>query len=968
MLKFNRLYSGIFIVAFLISGCNGSDGGSGDDSQGKESVPPITNSFVKKITTNYQSTIDFSNYLYDEDISSLKIMTDIKSGYCNFDVVQGTVFNVKSDRDGLCIFNYNVRNAHGLSVTQSASILSVSGVGVVQYPVLTNYSSIVGNELNIDVFSDLIAKDPTIDLSGKVINEIYTTGVGNAVIDPSLRNIVFSGTEFGVASILYTIQDSLTKEVVGYGRIDIAVSSEFNQQPKAEEAVFPTVIEPNTKYLVDLDSFSPSITNDDDGDDLQIIDLHAFEGKFTIDPIDAGNLNNKRFYVEFPNSSANVQDVSYTVSDHNGGYATNIIRFRFNTPSATLYWRDIYYKNYKRFLAPLTKDLMTLVFPMITGSNVEDDIAPGEHFDVSIADYSTAGSYCLSRGARLPRANEFSNLYNLSGNLYNSDLWPHKKNYWLDNGDSINIDTGDISTPSSSDELYISCVKGGLEYSSIVQDNSFADGKSHNRIDFMLKDVYGIPLAGEEVGFDSSFSDVSFVRDSSVTKADGFAVSEFSSTTDGNVEVDAFYIDDILSANSNFNLPPKYSISILPESDSCDFGKCSSMQFGLADTILNAAFVVVNVTDDNTGLPVQNVEVTIEPKNSSESGKILFHNASGGIISSWLPKTSCFTQLNGNCLLNIALSDSSILNAYFKVSVSGEGEHTNREDYIAFNSILRGNQGTFDFQSGNNRKFADPENMTDCKGYGVKDTPGTNSLVYEPFSNSFSPELEVPSIAEIGSVVSSFECMNKKSTISPVTGRKTCTGLYTSHFNRKSVCMASGTTYWYEDAPEANSTYALTGSGSYSDGDNRFLVLKGYYTDPQPSKPGGFNYKLDLTPLHTTPGKPLVAQVEYDLYWPGDKYTSGDYATRPGSTSYLNVGLYKNIDSMQLFSLNSDKKEINHSNFTAKKWTHVKQNFSFYPDGSSTVYFRLWVTGNGTDSFVWSTTMFLDNLQVKFIY
>ncbi|MGR5240172.1 Ig-like domain-containing protein [Photobacterium damselae] len=552
MIKLKRIYGGAFIIAALLTGCNGSSNEVGDSgSQENKQMPPIASSFVKRITSNYQNNLDFSDYIYDEDIEHVEVTTNVESGSCKFENVNGLKTKVTSSNDGLCIFNYKVTNAHGLSSTQNASVIAASTIGVIQYPVLTNYSATANSDLTIDVFSDLIAKDPTLDMSDKIIDEVFTVGVGNSTIDIDGKKIVFIGSDFGVSSILFTVKNKSDSELAGYGRIDIAVSSSFNSQPQAKQVLFDKVLEPGVEYSVELDSFTPPIISDPDMDDLQLVDLKAYEGSLMVKPSDALNLFNKRFYVKFPLSSSNIHDVSYTVSDHKGGYATNIIRFKVKSPLDS-YWHDIIYKDYKRFTAPLTKELMALQYPSITESFTEDDIVAGDKIEVSIADIDTARSFCTSKGSRLPRYDEFDNLYKLKGNLYTSDNWPHKLHYWLSDGTAFDINTGSVvsSSPSKS---YITCVKGGIETYTKVIDNSIVGTGISNQIDFFLKDIYGAPLVRELVNFNAQgSSEISFSSTSAATTSKGMVSAEFIANNEGVYNIAANYIDDELVSDTSF--------------------------------------------------------------------------------------------------------------------------------------------------------------------------------------------------------------------------------------------------------------------------------------------------------------------------------------------------------------------------------------------------------------------------------
>ncbi|MGR5331051.1 hypothetical protein [Photobacterium damselae] len=923
-------------VIVALSGCNGSSEQSDNGGGSISHAAPIANSFVRRISTNYDNDVDFSNYVYDDDLDSIKIDADIISGSCSIENKANNIYSASSNKDELCVMRYNVSNSHGLTSSQKdVGLLSVSSIGVSQYPPLANYSATRGTPLEIDVFSDLLGEDSSLDLSNKLINEVFTTGVGETKIDSSKTKLTFNGTDFGVASILYTIVDKDSSDLVGYGRIDVAVSSSFNSQPIAEHVLYSDIIKSNTEYLVDLESFSPSIISDPDGDELQIIDFKSYEGKFRVDASDALNLSNKKFYVTFPNSSSNVQDVSYTVTDHNGGYATNIIRFRIESPSSILYWRDIFYKNYKRFMAPLTIELLNPFYPSITDSNSED-IEPGpdpakKTVNVAIADHITASSYCSSKGARLPRVQEFKNLFSLKGNLYESDRWPRNKNYWLDNGESFNIVDGSVNSIADTDKIYFSCIRGGLESFSIIKDNSYSDGNEKNEIDFQLKDVYGAPFSNELIAFkakDSSGSDASnikFVKDVDFTDTLGVVKSIFSSTKQGSFAISGQYIDDLLTASTSFKAVPKYSLKILSESDSCIYGQCRPMKYGLASTTDNIAYVTVKVTD-NIGSNVENVTVNIKPKDTSADNGIRFSNGSSAGTPVWGTEASCQTQNTGQCRLQVALSKSGLLKAEFVVSISGKS----KEDYMNYSNILGPDEGTFDNQRDITGQILGRERQ--CSIYGK--TVDGSSLPNRIHTNtSFVPALEDLSKP----YDPNFDCLAGQDRddldLPPVMLRKACRAISSVLFKPDDkACEAKE--QFYENAPEARSTFAKTGSGSKTDGTEKALALFIHEYDYM-SVFTGFNYKTDPS---TFPDKPhLTVNVNFDLYNIGKTYTGGGYCMDSRSVFVFKVGIYNRATDTTPIAESTYKFQPGKPGYFEKEWRNVSLQFDFQ---KSAVYGR----------------------------
>lgn len=918
------------MIIMITIGCK--DNNLSDDlSHQSQATFPQTNSFVKKIITeSTKNVVDFKDYIYDEDIDSINVTPIIESGNCILERKSTSIFSVYNNEDEICIVNYNTINSSGKSAIDNAAFLSLSSVGTVQYPVLTDYSASIDEPLIINVLEELQLKDPTLDLSGATLGETFTTGVGYSDLDSVNNNITFIGTEFGVANILYTIIDSTSSELLGYGRIDISVSSSLNTQPEAHEVLYPDIITPNVEYLVDLSAFSPSPISDPDKDELQLIDVNSFEGNFRFDDDSLYDVNNKKFYVTFPFSSANVQDVSYTITDHKGGYATNIIRFRIKQPSVLMYWRDIYYKNYKRFFAPLTSSLMELIYPIYT-SNLEDDLIEGEEFYVSTANFDTAKKYCSSRGARLPRDQELTNLYSLKGNLFVSDHWPHKLQYWASSGNSFNIETGELSTTSEDEEIYFSCVKGGLESVITITDGSIADGTTTNQTNFLVEDVYGVGIHGENVFFSSNEdTSISFLPGTNPGKTDvnGIAKSIFNSVDAGSYVIKGTFIDDILSTTSYFESAPAYSVAILGTSDSCNFGKCTPMRFNYPSTVDNIALVNVRVTEDGSSSPEPGVSVKI---NSKSSDGVLFSSVDQ---PGWSESSVCVTDSIGSCTLKVASLSGTLSQAHFVVSIESNGEHPERSDYISYSSLMNVTDGTFDQQL----------TLT-----GKKDSEFLEAYFTIDDKNLyFVPGNESPN----------FNCIGPTDWNSE--GAKACKYLYTSHMDPDH--KYSGGKMW-EDIPEANSTFAKTGSGSKVDGDNRYLVA--YVQRDIDSSGnligGGKNLGIEYT-IRIPSTVPTGSFLKFELDW----YNPGAIWADGGHYGATDGKLRIDVEMTDEYGYSYGTYTIPMKYYSTNTWHHSVLSGIPFPAIGRTVKFNFRFHGQGALTAGTYTGFFMiDNLKAN---
>ncbi|HIF9370960.1 TPA: hypothetical protein ACX6RS_003044 [Photobacterium damselae] len=508
------------IIPTILVGCGGDSSSGSDNTVDKPLAPaPVLNSFIEKVKTGGERNIDFSNAIYRPDLSQTYSLDNVtvESGNCTVAPVSDFTYAVNAADDGLCNLKYTVSNSDNVSASSDATVIASSSILRAYPPIAVNASVDVPIEINIH---DELAKKG-INTDGLVIDpNIYTIGVGNSGVVYGKDIIQFTGEEFGIASVVYVLKDGSSMD--GYGQINIAISSDFNTAPESQPYIYPEILEASfpgsgtsliysinlrdLKYtdgspIVDSAGKQIQIISDPDNlldhpaDNLQLLKVTNYGENFaTI--TDLNKLDNLEFSLEPYVTESNTIDVSYVVTDHDGGYTTNVIRFKVRSPSSLFPWEDIYILN-KRFIAPITKELSDLSFFPISDFDVEDDIISGQDYNIVLMDHDLAKKYCTVRGARLPRLDEIDSLM-LNGDLHSSRFWPDNQLYWAEEAKGFNVNDGSILSLIPSEKIYTTCVTGGISSLNIT-NTAKCDGKGQNTLSLSVSDIYGQPLAGQSI-------------------------------------------------------------------------------------------------------------------------------------------------------------------------------------------------------------------------------------------------------------------------------------------------------------------------------------------------------------------------------------------------------------------------------------------------------------------------------------
>lgn len=440
-----KIYSAI--IFSLLSGC----GGDGDESSSSSPAPPITsyvvsaNDIIHTFNVNDIGTIDLTPFTASSDggavyLKSLELLSG--DAVCQGVVKGGNSFTLSSDQDASCVFKYTVMNRH--ENTQSAISRSVFRASSYAQDAQLSPLSLTLEEYQEGVVD---VSDAGLHLSDSVI----VLGSGTAVADQVNNKIMYTAQEAGITRVLYEMKDDAGG--ISLGSIDIAVSQGVNTAPAASKFSFPVspqVIKPGEETLIDVKNY----ISDPDGDVVQLYNVHSFNGVAQIAyPADVTNTK-----IKFKSFVPGDFYVSYTITDHNGGFATNIIKV-----SVQGFFSSIYLAGDElHFNAPVSAEQASKLGLKV--SSFPESNIPGSNgvYNSAAFNYLTAKGFCAAQGARLPTVSELAKLQ-LSGKAIN--YWPTQKYYWSyvqgaisATYQAVNISNGLTVGLSNSEAAYVTCI------------------------------------------------------------------------------------------------------------------------------------------------------------------------------------------------------------------------------------------------------------------------------------------------------------------------------------------------------------------------------------------------------------------------------------------------------------------------------------------------------------------------------
>jgi hypothetical protein len=432
-----------------LAGCGGS-GSEDDTSVITPPTPTPTPSIYAGDTRNAVAqgkpgVINLAHSVKTSDGSALYLNAVNPLGNhanCSDVTLNALNFTVKADQLGACVYQYTVMDASNRVTARAISQVAVVGANsqLLAAGTLTPISRVA--ELGEQITINLVAP------AGMTLSEEVTQlGAGSSSVDSSANSITYTaGTnegDAGVTRLFYSFTDGDSK--VSMGTIDVSVSSDtLNTAPLASKFTYVTEADaaankPNTEVplgepiTIDL----ADKVSDVDNDALQLVNVQVFNGMVVSSfPDDMTNLK-----FEFSASTPGVYYVAYTVSDHKGGYASNLVQIYVAGP-----WPDVIVQQTGDvFAAPLSLlEVMTADLNFIGIAAEADKPAGNGDKQVPTYDWAAADAICRARGGSLPTETQMQALMTQEGNPFLSgdgsanemaNNWPVARYYFTSSFD-----------------------------------------------------------------------------------------------------------------------------------------------------------------------------------------------------------------------------------------------------------------------------------------------------------------------------------------------------------------------------------------------------------------------------------------------------------------------------------------------------------------------------------------------------
>ncbi|WP_425667300.1 DUF7594 domain-containing protein [Vibrio tubiashii] len=567
-MRFNNKRLFVYLLPLMLFGCGGETNEQNEQSSHQEAVssPVVTDNYSQFLLDESQHVVSLAGHVSDPRGLPLTLeRVEPLSQSCGMPVVDKhhLSFTVAESIPETCVYRYVVRNhpenpqLDKESSAESVVLLSNETDSSLIPPISKSVK--VDSELTIALRQELGSTYP----DGYTLNQdVVLLGDGVASADVSSDTILYQASSTpGDTRLIYSLSSDDGNNVKA-GYVDIAVSSEGNSMPIAENIAGPESLYPNTNITIDV---SGSVS-DPDGDSLQLTDVYAYNANVAItDPLD---VNNTKF--NFLASQPGNYSVTYYVSDHRGGYAVAVVRIVVSEPP--LPWNDIVLASGARYTAPWEKSSADIAGIYYQGT--EPEVVNGTEYLIPLFSADAAQALCQSRGMALPSLEQMKALFQARPDVANSDHWPTSVAYWSSSKSTANQQYGfnmssgaQILLPTST-PLIVTCVYPGELSTLVSKDNAYqtelADG-DFNTVEAYAKQTDGSPISGQRIYAFSDDENLSFESQSALTDSEGKASFKVRSALSGEFDVLVNYYSQTKAALVRFIDDLLLSISLSGE-------------------------------------------------------------------------------------------------------------------------------------------------------------------------------------------------------------------------------------------------------------------------------------------------------------------------------------------------------------------------------------------------------------------
>ncbi|MCG9579727.1 Ig-like domain-containing protein [Vibrio tubiashii] len=503
---------------------------------------------------------------------------------------QAMSFQVDKSTPETCLYQYVVQNHSDTpqfdkTVSSRSYVLLSETMTSSVIPPLSEVAQ-VNDSLSISIEEKLATSFPA---NYGLDEQIVVLGGGSASTDVSTNTIQFqAGSEVGVSRLIYSMT-SVEGNNVKVGYIDIAVSERLDGMPTAENFAGPEDLLPESTITIDVAEH----IQDPDGDILQLTEVYSYNAQVFV--ADENDPANTRF--TFSAKTPGSYDVSYYVTDHNGGFAVATVRL--TVAELAKPWQDIVLANSQRYTAPWEKqsaDVSKLYY-----QGIETEAINGTDYDITLFDHNTASSLCLSRGMVLPTKEQMEALFTAKPDIVSSDHWPVVARYWTSSSQAatsyqaIDMSTGVLTASSSITPLIATCVYPGDLSTQVIKDKAYVTHHGEGDFDQVQAKVVGkdgTPLINQQVYAYADSRALQFDHQGTLTDASGLATFNVSSDTKGPFKVFVNYYSQTLETVANFIDDTLTEIMVsgqqtLYQGDSASMQAIGSYQSGYSEGVTN---------------------------------------------------------------------------------------------------------------------------------------------------------------------------------------------------------------------------------------------------------------------------------------------------------------------------------------------------------------------------------------------
>lgn len=554
-MQFNNKRLFFYLLPLMLFGCGEEASEQNQQSSHQEAVssPVATDNYSQFLLDESQHVVSLAEHVSDPQGLPLTLEhVEPLSQSCGMPVVDKhhLSFTVAESIPETCVYRYVVRNhpensqLDKESSAESVVLLSNETDSSLIPPISKSIK--VDSELTIALRQELGSTYP----DGYTLNQdVVLLGDGVVSANVSSDTILYqaSSTPGDTRFIYYLSSDDGNNVKAGY--VDIAVSSEGNSTPIAENIAGPESLYPNTNITIDV---SDSVS-DPDGDPLQLTDVYAYNANVAItDPLDVNNTK-----LNFSASQPGSYSVTYYVSDHRGGYAVAVVHIVVSEPP--LPWNDIVLESGARYTAPWEKSSADIAGIYYQGT--EPEVINRTEYLIPLFSADAAQALCQSRGMALPSQEQMNALFQARPDVANSDHWPTSVAYWSSSKSTanqqygFNMSSGAQTLLPTSTPLIVTCVYPGELSTLVSKDNAYqtelADG-DFNIVEAYAKQADGSPISGQRIYAFSDDENLRFESQSALTDSTGKASFKVRSALSGEFDVLVNYYSQSKAALVHF--------------------------------------------------------------------------------------------------------------------------------------------------------------------------------------------------------------------------------------------------------------------------------------------------------------------------------------------------------------------------------------------------------------------------------